>query len=119
MSDTEASVRAAREVNAVNLAPELFRQASDYYTDARRQYRLKNFEEASRLAKIARNYAEEAEFEAIKAGGERIAIPEDPLANPVSVPEQVIPPKPKDDSKNGTSSPGPSGDQKPATPPGR
>lgn len=80
MADTDAAVRAAREVNAVSLAPELFRQATENHEKAKREYRLKNFHQAKALAQVARDFAEKAEYEAIRAGGERAAIPEDPFA---------------------------------------
>jgi hypothetical protein len=79
MADTDAAVRAAREVNALSLAPELFRQANENHEKAKREYRVKNFQQAKALAQIARDFAERAEYEAIRAGGERASIPEDPL----------------------------------------
>ncbi len=81
MADTDAAVRAAREVNAISLAPELFRQATEHHEQAKREYRLKNFHQAKALAQTSRDYAEKAEYEAIRAGGERAAIPEDPLTD--------------------------------------
>lgn len=89
MSDTEAAVRAAREVNAHSLAPELYRQASEYLDRARREYRLKNFQDAQKFAFRSRDYAERAEFEALRAGGTRQQVPEDPLADPVSAPNEI------------------------------
>lgn len=71
MSDTAAAIRAAREVQAESLAPELFRQASENYQKARREYKFKNFKEAKQLTESARRYAEQAEFEAIRGGGSR------------------------------------------------
>lgn len=71
MSDTAAALRAAKEVQADVLAPELFRQAADWYTSARSEYRLKNFYDAKEFADKARRYAEQAEYEAIRGGATR------------------------------------------------
>jgi hypothetical protein len=84
MSDAEAAVRAAREVNAQSLAAEIYRKSSELLAKARREYRLKQFKTAKKHADEARDYAERAEYEAIRAGGNRQAVPEDPLAEPVS-----------------------------------
>lgn len=71
MSDTSAAIRAAKEVQADTLAPELYRQATEWWLKARKEYKFKNFSYAQQFASRARKYAEEAEFEAIKNGGNR------------------------------------------------
>lgn len=66
MSDTAAAIKAAREVQADTLTPELFRQANESYQLARREYKFKNFDLARQYAAQARAYAEQAEFDAIR-----------------------------------------------------
>ncbi|MFZ9595420.1 MAG: DUF4398 domain-containing protein [Bdellovibrionia bacterium] len=91
MSQTAASIRAAKEVGADVLAPDLYRQASEYFFKAKREYKFKNFAYAEIYAKKARRLAEDAEFEAIKNGGNRTndSVP-DPLANtPVTPPKEL------------------------------
>lgn len=90
----EVSLKAASEVNADLLAPELFRLATETALHARREYRLKNFMEAKKFAEVARGHAERAEFEAIRNGAKREAIPADPLAEPSYAPEPVAEPTP-------------------------
>lgn len=89
MADTAAALRAAREVQADTLAPELFRQASEWYQTAKNEYKLKNFEAARDAANKSRRYAETAEFEAIKSSGVRsdVNIP-DPIADTNPLPGQ-------------------------------
>jgi hypothetical protein len=84
MSDTSSALRAAREVQADSLAPELFRQARELYFKARQEYKFKNFKEAETLARKARIFAERSEFEAILNGGNRVSSAPDPLAEPTS-----------------------------------
>lgn len=79
MSDASAAIRAAKEIEADKLAPELFRKASETYQNARREYKLKNFLEARDLAQKARAYAEKAEFLSMQGGGVRQGPPPDPL----------------------------------------
>lgn len=67
MSDTAAAIKAAREAQADTLTPELFRKADEAYQLARREYQFKNFDSARDLAAQARNLAERAEFDAIRA----------------------------------------------------
>jgi hypothetical protein len=71
MSDTEAALRAAKEVQADTLAPELYRQANEWWFNARKEYRFKNFALAQEEAVKARRFAEQAEFEALRNGGNR------------------------------------------------
>lgn len=87
MSNMEVAIRAAKEVNADVLAPELYRLANETSLVARREYRYRNFQDAKKLADQARVYAEKAEFESIRNGGKREGVPEDPLAKP-SYPEE-------------------------------
>lgn len=77
MSDTSAAIRAAREVQADTLAPELYRQANEWFFKARNDYKLKNFSFAKDYAIRARQFAEKAEFESIKSGGNRVDVPAD------------------------------------------
>ncbi|MBU6153892.1 MAG: hypothetical protein KGP28_06280 [Bdellovibrionales bacterium] len=94
MSDMEVGIKAAAEVSADLLAPELFRLATETALRARREYRLKNFLDAKRLAEAARGHAERAEFEALRNGAKRDSIPADPLAEPSYAPEPVAEPTP-------------------------
>lgn len=91
MSDTSAALRAAREVQADTLAPELYRQANEWFFKARQDYKLKNFAFAKEYALKAQKFAERAEFEAVKNGGNRVDVPADqpalgPPANPAPTP---------------------------------
>jgi len=81
MSDAAAAIRAAREVQADTLSPELFRQANETFFRAKNEYRLKNFVEAKQYADQAKNFAEQSEFEVIRFGSARNSnqLP-DPLA---------------------------------------
>ena len=82
MSDTAAAIRAAREVQADTLAPELFRQANEWFFKAKNEYKFKNFEMADDYAQKARRYAEQAEFTSIQSGGSRSdQTAPDPLSN--------------------------------------
>lgn len=95
MSDTQATLKAAREVQADTLAPELYRNANEWFLKARREYKLKNFHLSREYAERARFFAEEAEFEAIRNGGARSGdqAPSDPLSNglPPPPPPQEMP----------------------------
>src|SRR6185312_12007222 len=82
MSDTGAALRAAKEVQADTLAPELYRQANEWWLKARREYKFKNFSFAKDYAAKARKFAEKAEFEAIKNGGNRTDIAPPDLSAP-------------------------------------
>jgi hypothetical protein len=92
MSNMEVSIRAAKEVNADTLAPELYRMSNEVGLQARQAYRLKNFKAAKKLADEARNYAERAEFEAIRNGAKRDLVPNDPLADPTYAPVPISTP---------------------------
>jgi hypothetical protein len=89
MSDMEVSMKAALEVNADTLAPEIYRLASESALVARKEYKFKNFLSAKKYAEQARGYAERAEFEAIRNGAKRESAPQDPLATPSYAPEPV------------------------------
>jgi hypothetical protein len=78
MSDTQSAMRAAKEVQADTLAPEIYREAADWWQRAKREYKLKNFAVASEFAEKARVLAEQAEFEAVRGGGVREE-PPDPM----------------------------------------
>ena len=71
MSDTAAALRAAKEVSADTLAPDLFRGASEAYIKGRNEYRLKNFVVAKDLLAKAKRLAEQAEVEALVNGAKR------------------------------------------------
>lgn len=90
MSDTSAALRAAKEVQAETLSPELFRQANEWFFKAKREYKFKNFKLAQEYAEKARIFAEQAEFESIRNGGNRTELIPDPLANPALGPSQPI-----------------------------
>ena len=85
MSDTAAAIRAAKEVQADTLSAELFRSANEWFFKAKHEYKFKDFRQAKALAFKARRYAELAEFEAIRNGGNRNESGgDDPLANSTS-----------------------------------
>jgi hypothetical protein len=71
MSDTAAAIKAAKDVQADVRAPELYRQANEWFTHAKSEYKLKNFDVALDDANKARHFAEEAEYEVLKNGGDR------------------------------------------------
>lgn len=74
ISETEAAIRAAKEVQADILAPELFRQAQEWFFSAKRNYKFKYFKLAKAECLKAKVFAEKAEFEALKNGAERTSI---------------------------------------------
>ena len=77
-----AAIRAAKEAQADILAPELYRQATDWFRAARTEYKMKNFEEAREYARKARHYAEQAEFEVIRTGATPTEAPADNASPP-------------------------------------
>ena len=97
MSDTSASIRAAKEVQADTLAPELYRQANEWYAKAKKEYKFKNFYFAKDYTLRARRFAEQAEFEAIKNGGNRtdIAPPDQAAPTPEPSPSPYQYPAPE------------------------
>ncbi len=86
MSDTQAAIRAAQEVQADTLAPDFYRQALEFWDKARREYKYKNFDEAKELSDKARVLAEQAEYQAIRAGGNRSETPPDPMSSGANEP---------------------------------
>ena len=102
MSNTQAALKAAKEVQADVLAPELYRQANEWFIKARQEYRYKDFEKARDYALKTRTLAEKAEFEAIKNGGIRGGNPEafstdlpPPPVTPDGTAEAPTPPDPR------------------------
>lgn len=93
MSDTSAALKAAKEVRADSLAPDLYRRATDAFFRAQNEYRLKNFAIAETYAKRAKNLAEAAEFEALRQGSDRTSLlpPEEPVPPPP--PSDIEPPQ--------------------------
>jgi hypothetical protein len=92
MSDCSVAIRAAKEVQADVLAPELYRQAMEMFFRARKDYKFKNFLLAREYAEKAKKLAEQAEFEAIRSGGNRIdAGIVDPMANGVQAAKEELP----------------------------
>lgn len=98
MSDTAAALRAARDVQADVLAPELYRQAGEWFFKAKHEYKFKNFELARKYASKARAFAEDAEFEALRNGGNRASNGDvtqtDPMAPGLSAPVSEPSPTP-------------------------
>jgi hypothetical protein len=96
MSDTAAALRAARDVQADVLAPELYRQAGEWFFKAKHEYKFKNFELARNYAAKARAFAEDAEFEALRNGGNRTsdATQTDPMAPGLNSPNTQPAPTP-------------------------
>ena len=94
MADASTAIRAAREVQAETKtlsSTELFRKALDWFEKAKVEFRLHNFSQAELFSNRARVYAESAEFEAIRDGGQRrqassatsdVEVVQDPMANP-------------------------------------
>jgi hypothetical protein len=82
MSNAEAALKAAKDLSADSLTPEIYRSASDAYFKAKRDYHLKDFNNARKHALQATRLAEQAEFEAYRLGG---ATPE--IANKAVTPE--------------------------------
>jgi hypothetical protein len=82
MSITAAAIRAAKEVQADTLSPDFFRLAGEWYFQAKHEYKFKNFKMAKDYAEKARFFAEKAEYESIRNGGNRTDQGvTDPLAN--------------------------------------
>lgn len=94
MSDTTAALRSAKEVQADVLAPELYREAQEWYFKAKQEYKLKNFLEAREYLAKSQKYAEDAEFEAVQGGANRVAAPPDPMQNDPSLRPRTPPEAP-------------------------
>lgn len=92
MADTVAALKAAREVGADSVAPELYRQAVEAYTKARNEYRFKNFASAKIAALRSKRLAEEAEYQAVLQGANRSSlIPVEEPPPPPAVPYEGEP----------------------------
>lgn len=94
MSNTSAALKAAKEVQADILAPVLYREAMEWFQKAKAEYKLKNFQTAEEYALKARGFAEQAEFEVIKGGGQRAAAPEEAPPAPAPTPYDYPTPTP-------------------------
>lgn len=92
MSNMEVAIKAAKEVGADTLAPELYRMSLEKGLESRKEYKFKNFMQAKILADQARVFAEKAEYESIRNGGKREALPQDPLSEPSYSPEPTATP---------------------------
>ncbi|MCO4793268.1 MAG: DUF4398 domain-containing protein [Bacteriovoracaceae bacterium] len=57
---------AARDAKAQTLAPGLYRKAEFYYLKAKSSYKRKYFNKAKQYALLSKNFAERAEFVAIR-----------------------------------------------------
>jgi hypothetical protein len=92
MSYTTAAIRAAREVQADTVSPDHYLKAIEFFDQAKREYRYKNFKKAYDLAHLARLHAERAEFDALKGGSIRAAnsVFDDPLTSNIPKPPPVI-----------------------------
>jgi len=66
MSLAQAAFMAAKESKAEIHAPQLFRQAEDYYLKAKSAYKRKYFNKAEEYALKSKQFSEQAEYEAIK-----------------------------------------------------
>lgn len=119
MSNLEVALKAAKEVNADVLAPELYRMATETSIKAHREYKFKNFENAKKLATQARVYAERAEFESLRNGAKRETLPVDPLSEPSYAPENIGSPDPNatPSLKGGAPAPSKSGENDGNPPP--
>ncbi len=62
----QTAYMAARQANAQGLAPEFFRRAEFYYLKAKTTYRQKFFNKAKQYALLSRQFAERAEFIAVR-----------------------------------------------------
>ena len=71
MSDTSSAIKAAKEVQADTLSPELYRQANEWFFRAKREYKYKNFYLTQEYAETAKRFAEQAEYDALRGGGNR------------------------------------------------
>jgi hypothetical protein len=125
MSDTAAAIKAAREVQADSLAPDLYREANEWFAKSKREYRFKNFKLAKDYADKARELAEKAEFESLRKGAVRADLgpgpdPAGPPPEPYAYPSPEGVPAEEWDSRQpspgkGGAAPSP-GAQQPASP---
>jgi hypothetical protein len=86
MSDTAAAIKAAREVQADSLSPDLYRESNEWFMKAKREYKFKNFKLAKDYAEKARDLAEKAEFESLRKGGVRSDLGPAPEPAPAASP---------------------------------
>jgi hypothetical protein len=103
MANAEIAIKAAKDLNADSLVPEIYRAAVDTYFKAKRDFRLKNFDASKKYALRAMRLAEQAEFEAYRMGG---ATPE--ATNKFTAPEGSLP-----DPTGEFSQPAPTGEAPP------
>ena len=66
MSLAQAAFIAAKEANAAQFSPALYRKAEVSYLKAKSAYKKKFFDKAKRFAKASIYYAERAEFKSLK-----------------------------------------------------
>ncbi len=67
MSMAQAAFIAAKTAKADEKAPNLFRKSEIYYIKAKSYYRRKYFNKAKEFAILSKEFAEKAEFAAIRA----------------------------------------------------
>ena len=84
MTYADSALRAAQEVKADILAPNLYREAYENYLKAKKYYKSKHFDNARKFALLTKKLAEEAEFISIKKGG---ATPDGPTDIPQAGPQ--------------------------------
>lgn len=123
MSNAEVALRAAKDLNADSLVPELYRSAVDSFFKAKRDYRLKNFDKARQYALRATRLAEQAEFEAYRMGGatpeseSKIVTPEGGTPDPDSAFKESAHQNPPQQSAPPELPPPGASPQKPSAPP--
>ena len=66
MSLAASAYLAAKQAKAATLAPGLFRKAEFYYLKAKSSYKRKFFNKAKQYATLSKEFAEKAEFIAIR-----------------------------------------------------
>jgi hypothetical protein len=93
MSLAASALRAAHEVQADTLAPGFFRQASDWFEQAKIEYRFKNFDLAKKYADQSRVLAEKAELGALLKGAVRA---EESIQDPLGYGGPKAPEPPED-----------------------
>jgi hypothetical protein len=66
MSLSQAAFLAAKEAGADSLSPTMYRKAEEYYLKAKSAYKRKYFNKAQQYAILSKQYAEKAEYEAVR-----------------------------------------------------
>lgn len=66
MSLAQAAFLAAKESGADVHAPNLYRQAEDYYLKAKSAYRRKYFNKAQEYALLSKKFSEQAEYASVR-----------------------------------------------------